>query len=71
MIEVELSAAAYELVRDGVTAKSRRSGVYKVLMPKNLAARLNAARAANEAVSDVILRLAAEMKPPPDPHPSR
>jgi hypothetical protein len=71
VIEVELSAAAYELVRDGVTAKSRRSGVYKVLMPKSLAARLNAARAANESISDVILRLAAEMKAPPDPHPSR
>ncbi len=69
MIEVELSAAAFELVRDGVTAKSRRSGVYKVLMPKNLAARLNEARGCGEAISDVILRLAAEMKLPPE-HPS-
>ena len=49
MIEVELSAAAFELVREGVTAKSRRSGVYKVLMPKNLAAKLNEARVSGEA----------------------
>ena len=41
MIEVDLRAAAYELVREGVTAKSRKSGVYKVLMPKNLAANLD------------------------------
>ncbi len=71
MIEVELSAAAYELVRDGVTMKSRKSGVYKVLMPEKLAARLNAARAADEAVSDVILRLAAQMRGPPEPHSCR
>ena len=60
MIEVDLTAAAYELVRDGVTTKSRKRGVYKVLMPKGLAAKLEAARAAGEAISDVILRLAQE-----------
>ena len=42
MIEVDLRAAAFELVREGVTAKSRKSGVYTVLMPKNLAAHLDA-----------------------------
>jgi hypothetical protein len=44
MIEVDLTAAAFELVRDGVIAKSRKSGMVKVLMPKNLAAHLDAAR---------------------------
>jgi hypothetical protein len=29
MVEVNLTAAAYELLREGVTAKSRKSGVYK------------------------------------------
>ena len=58
MIEVDLTAAAYELVREGVTTKSRKRGVYKVLMPENLAAKLNAARASGEDMSDVILRLA-------------
>ena len=68
MIEVDLTAAAYELVREGVTAKSRKSGVYRVLMPKSLAANLEAARALGEAMSDVILRLAKEARPPASPH---
>jgi len=71
MIEVDLTAAAYELVREGVTAKSRKAGLYKVLMPKTLAAKLDAARASGEAVSDVILRLAQEAGPPGAPHPFR
>ena len=62
MIEVELRAAAYELVREVVAAKGRKSGVYKVLMPKNLAAKLEAARVPGEDMSDVILRLATEAK---------
>ena len=57
MIEVGLRAAAYELVREGVAAKGRKSGVYTVLMPKNLAAKLDAARVPGEDLSDVILRL--------------
>ena len=64
MIEVELNAAAYELVRDGVIVKSRRSGVYKVWMPSKLAAKLDEGRAAGEDMSDVILRLAEEAKGP-------
>ncbi len=62
MIEVDLTAAAYELVREGVTAKSRKGGVYKVLMPRSLAARLDAARAVGEDMSDAILRLAKEAR---------
>jgi len=68
MIEVDLRAAAYELVREGVAAKGRRRGVYTVLMPKNLAARLVAARAPGEDMSDVILRLAKEAKTPAKPY---
>ncbi|HEY6733322.1 MAG TPA: hypothetical protein VI256_05935 [Roseiarcus sp.] len=64
MIEVGLRAAAYELVREGVAAKGRKSGVYTVLMPKNLAAKLDAARVLGEDLSDVILRLAKEAKTP-------
>jgi len=70
MIEVDLTATAFELVRDGVTAKSRKSGVYKVLMPKNLAAKLDGARGSSEGMSDVILRLAREAAAPASPHPS-
>ena len=44
MIDVELTARAYELVREGVTIKSRKGGVYKVLMPKGLAAKLHVTR---------------------------
>ena len=69
MIEIDLTAAAFELVRDGVTAKSRKSGVYKVLMPKNLAAKLDAARVSGEDMSDVILRLAREAEALASPHP--
>jgi hypothetical protein len=69
MIEVDLTAAAYELLRDGVTAKSRKSGVYKVLMPKNLAAKLEVARLLGEEISDVILRLAKEAGPRSSQHP--
>jgi hypothetical protein len=65
MIEVDLTAAAYELVRGCVTPKSRKSGMYKVMMPKGLAANLEAARALGEGMSDVILRLAEETKGPP------
>jgi hypothetical protein len=71
MIEVDLTAAAFELVRDGVIAKSRKSGMYKVLMPKNLAAHLDAARVSGEGMSDVILRLAREAKTPAKPAPLR
>ena len=71
MIEVGLRAAAYELVREGVAAKGRKSGVYTVLMPKNLAARLEAARVSDEDVSDVIMRLAKEAKTPAKPYPLR
>lgn len=71
MIEVDLTAAAYEWVREGVTLKSRKSGVYKVLMPKRLAARLDAERAVGEDMSDAILRLAQEAKAAAKPHPFR
>ena len=71
MIEVDLTAAAYELVHDGVTVKSRKSGVYKVLMPRKLAARLDAARSVGEDISDVILRFAQEAKAAANPHPFR
>ena len=64
MIEIYLTVAAFELVRDGVTAKSRKRGVYEVMMPKNLAANLDAARAFGEDMSDVILRLARESMAP-------
>ncbi len=71
MIEVVLTRAAYQLVREGVTAKSRKGGMYKVLMPKCLAAKLDAARALGEDMSDVILRLAKEAGAPASPHPFR
>ena len=69
MVEVDLRAGAYELVRDGVAAKGRKSGVYTVLLPKNLAANLEAARASGEDVSDVIMRLAREAKIPAKSYP--
>ena len=71
MIEVELTRAAYQLVREGVTAKSRKRGLYKVLMPKSLVAKLDAARALGEDMSDVILRLAREAKAPASLDPLR
>jgi hypothetical protein len=71
MIEVDLRAAAYELVREGVVAKGRRRGAYTVLMPKNLAAQLDAARAPGEDMSEVILRLAKEAKTTAKPYPLR
>jgi hypothetical protein len=64
MVAIHLAAAAFELVRDGVTAKSRKRAVYRVMMPKNLAANLDAARAFGEDMSDVILRLARESMAP-------
>jgi hypothetical protein len=70
MIEVDLTTAAYELVRGCVARKSRKSGVYKVMMPKGLAAKLDAARAPDEGMSDVILRLAEEAKGPAKQGPS-
>jgi hypothetical protein len=70
MIEVDLRAAAYEFVREGVASKGRKSGVYKVLMPNNLAAKLEAARVPGENMSDVILRLAHEATAPADPYSS-
>jgi hypothetical protein len=69
-VEVDLTARAYELVRGCVTPKSRKSGVYKVLMPKGLAANLDAARATGEGVSEVILRLVEEAKGPPKSSPA-
>jgi hypothetical protein len=69
MIEVSLTAAAYELVRACVPTKSRKSGVYTVLMPNKLAAKLDAARASDEDLSDVILRLAKEAGGPAKPYP--
>jgi hypothetical protein len=71
MVEVGLRAAAYELVRDGMAAKGRRRGMYRVLMPKHLAANLEAARASGEDVSDVIMRLVNEAKTPAKPYPLR
>ena len=71
MIKVDLRAGAYELVREGVTLKCRKSGMYRVLMPKNLAAKLDAARVPGEDMSDVILRLAKEAKTPAKPCPLR
>ena len=68
MIEVDLTATAFELVRDGVIAKSRKSGMVKVLMPKNLAAKLDTARVPGEDMSDVILRLAKEAETPAKPY---
>jgi hypothetical protein len=67
MIEVKLRAGAYELVREGLTAKSRSRGAYTVLMSKQLAANLDAARAPGEDMSDVILRLAREAETPAKP----
>ncbi|MBV9907730.1 MAG: hypothetical protein JOY52_09215 [Hyphomicrobiales bacterium] len=69
MVEIDLTARAYELVRDGVTMKARKGGMYRVLMPRKLAARLDAVRASGEALSDVILRLAREAGAPGDPRP--
>ena len=40
MISVDLTARAYELIREGVTVRSRKGGVYKVLMPEKLADKL-------------------------------
>jgi hypothetical protein len=71
MIEVDLTAAGYELVREGVTAKSRRRGAYTVLVPKKLAAKLDEARVPGEDTSDVILRLAKEAETPAKPCPLR
>jgi hypothetical protein len=71
MIEVDLTAAAYELVRGCVTRKSRKSGVYRVLTTKGLAGNLDAARASGEGMSQVILRLAEQAKGPTKPRPSR
>jgi len=62
VIEVDLKAAAYEHLRGWLTPKSRKSGVYRVMMPKGLAAHLDASRASGEGISEVILRLAKEAK---------
>jgi hypothetical protein len=64
MIDVELTPEAYALVREGVTLKSRKSVMYKVLMPEKLADQLSAMRNFSEDISDVILRLAEEAKAP-------
>jgi hypothetical protein len=64
MIEVDLRAAAYELMREGVALKGRRRGMYTVFMLKSLAAHLDAARMSGEDISDVIVRLAKEAKSP-------
>jgi hypothetical protein len=45
--------------------------MYTVLMPKSLAAHLDAARVPGENMSDVILRLAKEAETPAKPDPSR
>jgi hypothetical protein len=71
MIEVDLTAAAYELLRGCVTPRSRKSGVYKVLMPKGLATKLDAERASREGMSEAILRLAGEAMERPKPLPPR
>jgi hypothetical protein len=71
MIELDLTVAAFEFIRDGVIAKSRKSGVYKVLMPKNLVSKLDGARVSGEGMSDVILRLAREAAAAASPHPLR
>jgi hypothetical protein len=54
----------YELLRGCVTPRSRKSGVYKVLMPKGLATKLDAERASGEGMSEAILRLAGEAMEP-------
>jgi hypothetical protein len=64
MVSVDLTLEAYALVRDGVTAKSRKGGICKVSMPRKLADKLNAAREFGEDMSDVILRLADEAQAP-------
>ena len=64
MIDVDLTLEAYALVRDGVAAKSHSGRRVKVRMPDRLAAKLDAARAFGEDMSDVILRLAEEAKAP-------
>jgi hypothetical protein len=66
---VDLRPEAYALVREGVIAKSRRGAMYKVLMPRKLADKLNAARGFGEDMSDVILRLAEEVRAPASPDP--
>jgi hypothetical protein len=71
MIEIYLTAAAFELVRDGVIAQSRKRGPYRVLMPKSLAANLEAGRAFGEEISDAILRLAREATAPASAWPRR
>jgi hypothetical protein len=67
MIEVDLTAAAFELVREGRDRQVQRRGAYTVLMPKKLAAHLDAARVSGEDMSGVILRLAKEAKGPMKP----
>jgi hypothetical protein len=67
LIEIDLTAAAYELVRGSVASKSRRNGVHKVLMPTGLVAKLEAERALGESLSGLILRLAEEAKDPRKP----
>jgi hypothetical protein len=59
---IELTNEAYALVRNGVTTKSSRGGVYKVQMPQKLAAKLEALRGFGEELSDVILRLAEQAR---------
>ena len=60
---IELTNVAYALVRNRVTTKSSRGGVYKVQVPRKLTAKLEALRGLSEDLSDVILRLspAAEL----------
>ncbi len=71
MIDVDLTPEAYALVREGVTLKSRKSAMYKVLMPEKLADQLGAMRDFGEDISDVILRLAEEAKSPTGSDPVR
>jgi hypothetical protein len=69
MIDVDLTPEAYALVREGVVAKSRKGGMYRVSMPRKLAARLSGLREFGEDLSDVILRLAEEAQASASPAP--
>ena len=71
MIEVDTQGGGIRVGSRRRDRKSRRSGMYTVLMPKSLAAHLDAARVPGENMSDVILRLAKEAETPAKPDPSR
>jgi hypothetical protein len=69
MIDVDLTPEAYAVVREAVTAKARKGRMYKVVMPRKLADKLNAVRDFGEDMSEVILRLAHEAQASANPGP--